>query len=677
MCPFHTFIRSRAAFFVPALAAAAGFALADQPVMIFDPLPAPLVLPPGNVETLPLNHRASFYGDAIRVVDCSAIVPAAFPGDTPDGEAVYGTCGNQFFGGDLLMSSHLSGNLRIQFTPTNSTTAHFIVSQGVMPGDDAILSGPLEYRLPIRDSVLSDALILSSGDVDLISGYATNIQWNVSATNSGFQALGNLNPNLAAPVIAYPGQRGHAWARFTQRRDGLLDLYFRGSTFLPLGSDAHGEMIRLPLDFCSADRCASIPARGASLHPYLELDTEDSLALAPCAPACPDIPQNTVEVFTVNARYTAFGDDLDLLIPELGGPAPGRAEMQGRIEIQFGSEQGGTVPFRISALPPEGLFADPPNSPLLGSGFRGFLMAANQTLYFPLVTYPQHKIYIVDEPFNFAQGMIDLASGQVLGEFEYPIYIDQSLLEQLIPDNDGRVSTDPFFLMAMRPPQDSADPNYAFFEKEPNGQTMFRANLFHHRSFATYCFPEPDLIAGQCWVTPPGGSLNIYVKLQAARLPDPANPGNAVLSDARTVTSSVGDVFSYNFSVPCAPGAALPFSFVYTNDNSGASGGTFTMTHLASVSCTNSKVSAAAPGSYDQIAVTGFGNWSQDPQDAQPRFLAASISVALTDPWASIIVFQRYPGEALTLPGAFIVTGDETDVNLSTAENKPPTKPVP
>lgn len=654
---------------------AARLAFADTPLLIFDPLPTPLVLPPANVETLPLNHSVSFYGDALRVVDCSSIVAAAFAGDTIDDEVTYGTCGNQFFGGDLMTSSHLTGNLTIQFTPTSPTTAHFVVSQGVMTGDEGVISGPVGFTYPLENSVLSDALILSSGDLDLTSGYAINIQWYVSATNSGFQAIGSVNPNLAAPVIQYPGARGFAWARFTQRADGLLDFYFRGSTFLPLGGDAGGEMIRFPL-FCSPDnRCASIPARGTALHPYLQIDTE-TYGLPPCAPSCPDIPQNTIEVFTVNARYTSFGDDFDLMIPEQGGSAPGRAELQGRFEIAFGAEEGGTVPFHISALPPEGLFADPPNSPILGPGFRGFLMGANQMLQFPLLTYPQHKIYFVDEPYNFAQGMIDMSSGQILGEFVYPLYIDQSLIEQLIPDNNGRVSTDPFFLVAMLLPQDPTDPNYAFFEKEPNGQTMFRANIFHHRSFATYCFPEPQLVPGQCWVSPPGGNLNIFAKLQAAHIPDPADPGPAVLSDSRTFTSSVGDVFSYNFSMPCAP-AGQPFSFVYTNNNSGASGGTFTMTHIASVSCSNSKVSTAAPGNYDQVAITGFGVWSKDPPDSQPRFLASSISVDPANPYATIIVFQRYPGEALTLPDAYIVPGDNIDVNLSTAENKPPTKPVP
>jgi len=311
-------------------------------------------------------------------------------------------------------------------------------------------------------------------------------------------------------------------------------------------------------------------------------------------------------------------------------------------------------------------------------------MGANQALHFPNYTYIQHKLYYADEPHNRAYGMIDLASGRVLGEFIYPMYIDQSIIEQLLPDNHGRVTKDPFFLVAERAPQNPGDQNYAFFEKEANGQTMFRANLFHHRTFETYCYPQPSLLPDQCWVSGPGGNLNIFGKFQAAHLADPANPGSVVLSDNRTFTSSLGDTFSYGFSVNCNP-VNQPVAFNYTNNAAGAAGGTFTMTHLASVSCTNSKVSTAAPGSYDHVAISGFGTWSKDPVSPSsvaalpsvPRFMAASISVDPNNPFAEIIVFARYPGEPAKFPGTLVLPGDDIDVNLSTAENKPPSKPVP
>ncbi|HWF09712.1 MAG TPA: hypothetical protein VG297_14685 [Bryobacteraceae bacterium] len=662
---------------------------ADSPTYIFDPLPKPLVLPPGNVETLPINPDISFYGDQFRIVDCSPDVTPAFPNEPIASEVGFGICGNQLFGGVAIFDSHLHGSLTFQFIPTSATTAHFVVSMHSLFGDDGTVTAPLGYNFPVTHNEVSDALVLSSGDVDLISGYVNpnSIQWNASFVNSGLLAIGNVNPKLAPPIVTFPGARGFAWANFVQRPDGLLDFYFRGSTFLPLGNDIDGDPVRFPLPYCNpSSQCASVLARGTSFHPHIQLDTRDSLGYTPCAPNCPDIPTNTIEVFNVHARYTAFGDDFDLRIPELGGVGPGRSELMGRVQIQFGPRAGNGVPFQLALLPPEGLFAEPPNSPLLGPGFRGFMIGANQQLHFPNYLYNQHKLVFADEVHNRASGMIDLASGQIVGEFIYPMYIDQSIIEQLVPDNHGRVTLDPFFQVAERAPQNPTDPNYAFFEKEPNGETMVRLNLFHHRSFETYCYPQPQFILNQCWFAPAnsGSNLNIFGKIQAARLPDPGNPGDAVLGDNKTFTSSIGDTFSYNFSVACNP-IGKPFSMTYTNNNTGPSGGTFTMKHIVSVSCTNSKVSTAAPGNYDQISITGFGSWSKDPVlgatqadlPTQLRFIAASISVDPANPFAEIIVFNNYPGENLKLPGALVLTGDEVDVNLSTAENKPPTKPTP
>jgi len=679
--------------FIPAtfgLLFIAGTTRADVPIYIFDRLPVPLKLPPGLVETLPLNPNASFVGDQMRVVDCSPAVPPAFSGDTPDDEVRFGTCGNQLFGGVLMTDSRLSGSLTIRFFPSSPTTAHFIVTQNVLLGEDGELVGPQGYRFPMRAQAVSDVETLSSGDLDLTTGYVdpNTLKWYSYFVSSGLAAIGNVNPKLVAPTIAFPGIRGFAWASFSQRPDGLLDFSFRGSTFLALGNDTLGDPVRFPLPICDATlHCASVLARGTSLHPHLQLDTHDSLGFTPCGSNCPDIPTNKIEIFTVHAPYSSYGDDFDLRIPQQGGLGPGRSELQGRVQVQFGARVGNAVSFQISVMVPEGLFAEPPNSTILGSGFRGFLLGANQQLHFPAgQIYNQHKLLYADEVYNRAWGLIDLNSGHVIGEFVYPMYIDQSIIEQLIPDNNGRVTIDPFLLVAEKLPQNVDDPNYIFFEKGANGETLFRANLFHHRTFASYCFPMPSLLPNQCWISPPdsGGNLNIFGKIQAAHLQDPANPGGAILSDNRTFTSGIGDTFSYRFSVACDP-AGKPFSFVYTNNNSGPSGGTFTLTHLDSVSCTNSKVSTAAPGGYDTVAVTGFGVWSKDPVvgpnvadlPPTPRFFTASISVDPANPYAAILVFSKYTGENLKLPGALVLPNDENDVILSSAENKPPTKPIP
>src|SRR5579885_2283623 len=224
-------------------------ARADLPVYIFDPLPKPLKLPPNLIETLTLNPQGSFFGDHFRVVDCSPSVPVAFPGDRPVDEVRFGICGNQLFGGDLLTESHLTGSITIQFFPTGPTTAHFVVTQGVLKGEDSVLSGPMGYNFPLKAQRVSDGPILSSGDVDLVTGAVNpnTLLWYANFSNSGLTAIGNVNPKLTAPVIAFPGIRGAVWANFAQRPDGLLDFYFRGSTFLALGNDTLGDPIRFPL----------------------------------------------------------------------------------------------------------------------------------------------------------------------------------------------------------------------------------------------------------------------------------------------------------------------------------------------------------------------------------------------------------------------------------------------
>ena len=66
------------------LFALASLCRAQEPILIFDPLPEPLRLPAGLTETLPLDKTGSYFGDAIRVVDC--------PDDPPD--RPFGLCSN-------------------------------------------------------------------------------------------------------------------------------------------------------------------------------------------------------------------------------------------------------------------------------------------------------------------------------------------------------------------------------------------------------------------------------------------------------------------------------------------------------------------------------------------------------------------------------------------------------
>jgi len=657
---------------------------ADQPIVINPPLAVPLVLPPGLTETLPLNKTASFFGEATRAVDC-----------TDPGDQTYGICGNQLFGGVVMGDSHLSGNITIQFSPPIGTIAHFVVLQGILPGDAATLAAPLGYSLPVQNPQVSDALQLSSGDLDLATGVAININWYSIFQDSALQALANVNPKLAPTALNFPGVRGHANATFAQRSDGLLDFYFRGSTFLPLGADTLGDPVRVPLPFCGpSNNCASVLARGTSLHPHLYLETRSLLGYAPCAPNCPALDANHQSVFMAHAAYTAFGDDFELDIPQLycppsaasstsspcatSGLAHGRAELQGRYQIQFGPQEEDTLPFVISTLRPAGLFADPPVSPLLGPGFQPGLLGANETLTFPNYTYDQFKVSFADEVFNFPQGSIDLSTGRVIGEFEYPMFIDQALIEAIFTENSGRISTDPFYVLASRPLPGQPETLYALFEQGQNGETTFRFSGLHQRSFATYLFPNPDLIAADAWPGGPAGNLNIFDLLQGARLN--GAPSNVTKTSSGTFVSSTGDTVNYNLSIPCNP-PGQPSSFVYRNaadgptapftTNGASRGGTFTLMSLASASCTNSHASTANPGDYDMVNFTGFGTWSPDPANSLYRFASVSASVDPSNPFVSIIVYRYQPTSGSAQPEY------DLDVELSSAENKPANKPVP
>jgi hypothetical protein len=628
------------------LGLAAGWA--EDPLLIFEPLAKPLKLPPGLVQTIPVNKESTFFGDMLRAVDCTEPI-----------ELPFGTCGNQLFGGVAMVDSHLHGDLTIRFVPITATKVHFYASFGALFGDDSVLQAPYGYELPVLNNQVLEAPIPSEGDLDLTTGGATNLKFNVLFSNTALVALGGVNPKLESPIIAFPGVRGSAWGRFEQRADGRLDFTFRGSTFLPLGKDVLGDPVRWPMPMCGPDlKCASILARGTSLHPHLYMSTKAPEG-DPCGLDCPDIPTNTIQEFTIATRFSAFGDDFGVDIPQLGGVGPGRSHVQGRLQIQFGPRTGNTIPFAITSLVPPALLARPPESPILGHGPLPGLLGQEEFLRFPLLTYRLQRVVFVDEPYNFPSGAIDVNTGRVIGDMVYPSFYGQSLADALFNQNDGRISKDPFFMVADRSEQ-TRDRLYALFEKGPNGQVMFRLSAEHKRSFATYRFPSPDFIKANSWISGPNGALDLFLRLQAARPVD--KPTARKTGGQSNVVSSLGDTFSYTFSIPCDP-AGQSFSFEYTNNNTGVSGGTFKMSKLASVSCINSRTSRLGPGDYDTIQVTGFGHWNKDASDAKPRFLSAHICLNPDSPYVGILVFQD--------PDA------STNVVLSSANTKPPDKPIP
>lgn len=611
--------------------------------LYFPLLAKPLKLPPGLVQTLPLNKDASFFGDAIRVVDC-----------TDDADLPYGNCGNQFFGGLVMSDSHLSGNLTIQFFPTGPTSARFVLQMHLLTGDDSVLAAPMGYLMPNLGQTVSDSVRLSTGDLNLLTGEVLNLEVNANFANSALLTLAKVNPKLKAPVITFPGVRGHAWASFRQRADGLLDFRFRGNTFLPLGKEQEGDPVRFPLPHCGPEGdCASILARGTSLHPHLYLDTE-APGGTPCGANCPDLPPNTQQEFAVASMFTNFGDNFDIDNPLLGGIGPGRAHLQGRLGVQFGPRSGNTISFTQAVLLPAGLFATPPVSSITGPGFQPGFVGQNEFLYFPKQTYYLQRVAMIDEPYGLLHGAIDVRTGQVIGEMEYPMFLNTAVAENLFRQNAGRVSLDPFFVIAGKPIDRGVEPEYyAQFQKGVNGQTVFRFNGQHRRSFATFRFPSPDFVFANSFIGGPNANLDIFIRMQAAH---PVDQATAIKTGSGNFVSSIKDNVSYSFSIPCNP-AGAPFSFTYTNGNSGASGGTFTMKSLAAVNCSNSLLSTARPGDYDTISISGFGTWSKDKADALPRLATANISLAPGAPYFGILVYQN--------PDA-----DQTLV-VSTANNKP------
>ncbi|OFW35927.1 MAG: hypothetical protein A3J28_10430 [Acidobacteria bacterium RIFCSPLOWO2_12_FULL_60_22] len=622
---------------------------AQTPDEILEELPTKLKLPPGLDQTLPLNKTASFFGDVLHAVDCAE-----------DKDLPYGTCGNQLFGGQVMTDSHLNGNLRIRFFPPVNDVAHFEVIHGTLHGDDGVLQSPQGYELPVLRPEVGDApLFLSNGDLDLRTGGVANLKYYVLLRNSAIDILLDANPKIDRPVVVFPGIRGSVWARFEQRPDGLLDFTFRGSTFLALGRDAQGETIRFPMPYCNPLHCANIPARGTSLHPHLYLSTKEPEG-PECAPNCPDIPVNTIREFTVVTASSSFGDDFDLHIPQLGGAATGRSHLLGRLQIQFGPWSGDTVSFVIQSMVPEGLLANPPKSPF-GPGFVPSLLGQDEFLRFPLITYRLKKVALVDEPFDIIHGAVNLKTGRVIGEMPYPSFFVQDLALALFEQNDGRISPDAFPVKVLKKLPSQPQTTYGLFEKGVNGQLVFRFSGEHKRTFFTYRFPSPDLVKGNSFLAlSPFAELDLFLRIQAVQTVD--TPRVRKTGAETNVLSSIGDRFSYSYSIPCNP-AGESFSFEYTNFNPGTSGGTFRMNRLAAVHCVNSRTSTLPPGDYDTVTFSGFGTWSKDKPDSAPRFVTGQISTSPQLPYVGILVFQN-PDK------------DDNPI-LSSANIRPAEKPLP
>jgi len=574
------------------------------------PTPGRLQLPDGLVQTLPLAKRASYHGDAIRIVDCA---------DPKEG--VFGSCANLFFGGFVMFDSHLSGQIQIRFSPPQGDVTHFEVTLGEgLAGDDGLLAAPQLFRWPIQQAQVTDAPgVVSAGDLNLATGEVTNLNVFVLFRNSALFGLFRVNPNFPnPPIIALPGQYGSSWARFDPRPDGMLDFTFYGSTFIPLSpAILKGDPGVWALPFSSpAAEFAHIPANGMAMHPHLQLSTREP----DDAPADEllDVPLNTVQEMVLFTRNTSFGDQFTLNTPEMGGYGKGRSQILGRLEVQFGERFSDAVSVALSSMAPGGQLANTVPAPLANI-FPGRLyngpLGHNEILRFPLISYFLDTVTFIDDPFDLAVGAVDLRTGNFLNEVLRRGLIGQNL----------------FFALVRVEPR---TPQSSFFFRGParlqhgsRGQRVFRLKAEVHIPYPEgFLFPAPDLATG--FQVGPDSSLDPFLWIQAVE--DSHTSKASMQGNADRVRASTGDEFSYRYAIPGDPSRGAVFE--YTNHSQD---GTFRLHTLSWVSFLNSLRSTAGSGRHDTVTFTGYGIWSKGGhQTVQP--VAVQISHAPGPHYVSI-----------------------------------------
>ena len=575
-------------------------------------LERPLKLPTGREQILSLNPGLSYYGDALRAVDCPDDKPLAGFEKFP----AFGTCGNILFGGLAIGDVNLEGKLKLKFSDPINGVTHFEISHpGGLLGKDGTLEAPKFFRLPFRLNVLRDVRgLVSSGDLDLNTGRVTNLQYFTTVFNTALWSLIGVNPNLPKRPLAFPGPAGSVTARFEQRRDGLLDLSLAINGFLPLGTALGRQVVRFPLPLCNPNfQCASIVARGTSLHPHIHLSTKTS-AESVHHGSLLDLPENTIQELTAFTHNNSFGDHFRLNAVELGGTAIGRSHLMGRIQVQFGKRFGDSLPIAIAILPPGGLLTAPPQllerMPRgIGPGFIGF----DEDLKFPNLSYRMKELGFVSDPWNISLGAVDLRTGRVISDFLHRGFVLQQLIFRL------------FEVEPCTPRTSFCYQGPAFFERTRSNDLIFRFNGQVLLPYPEgYKFPGPTgtngLIAGS------NSQLEPFLRIQAISAIESPKLN---LKGAAKLRSSIGQDFSYTYSIPCSPGEGKA-SFEYINYSQGE---TFKLTDLVWVSCMRSPKNNSGSDP-DTVSFTGFGTWTKDP--GKLHSVAAQISNNVRRPYVGI-----------------------------------------
>lgn len=549
--------------------------------------PAPLRLPAGLEQTLPLSKAASYFGDGIGAVNCS----------DPQG-IQFGSCGNWLFGGLAMVDSHLSGNIRIRFTPPqNNVTSFQIYFEGGLVGDDAVLTTPQFFKMWFQQARVDEVPgLVSSGKLDLTTGLISDLQVYAAYSSTALFALVGSNPNWPRVPITFKNESsqqyyGSAWARFEQRDDGLLDFTFYGSMFAPVGP------VVWPLNFVGpSGQFATIPAAGTVMHPHLHLSTKEPAR----GGECPEIPFNTIHELTLFTHNSSFGDAFTLHASQLGGKATGRSHLLGRVLLQFGVRSRNTVPVAVFAVNPGGVMQEMETSPIT-QVFPGRLypgpIGFDEFLRFPLRTYSLDDLAIIDDPFDVSVGAVDLRTGRFVNELLHRGFINQDLIFALLRVEPRTPGSSFLF----RGP--------AVLEKGPGNQPLFR---FKGEVFIPYpegfFFPTPNLTTG--FPIGPNSRLDPFLWLHA--IPDQRAGDYVKTGDGRDITSSAGERFSYRYSIPNDQ-TKHRATFEFENHTQQ---GKFRMHSLAWVGFTNSR-RAQASGSrrsveYDTLSFTCFGVWSKD-----------------------------------------------------------------
>jgi hypothetical protein len=568
--------------------------------------PAPLRLPPNLEQTLPLNKAASYFGDGIGAVNCQ----------DPQG-IQFGSCGNWLFGGLAMVDSHLSGNIRIRFTPPQNNVTTFQLSfEGGFAGDDAVLTTPQYFKMWFQQARVDEAPgLVSSGKLDLTTGLISDLQVYAAYSSTALFALVGSNPNWPRVPITFKNESsqqyyGSAWARFEQRDDGLLDFTFYGSMFAPVGP------VVWPLNFVGpSGKFATIPAAGTVMHPHLHLSTKEPAH----GGECPEIPFNTIHELTLFTHNSSFGDAFTLHAPQLGGKAIGRSHLLGRLLLQFGVPSGNTVPVAVFAVNPGGVMEEMAQSPItqvfpgrLYQGPVGF----DEFLRFPLRTYSLDDLAIIDDPFDISVGAVDLRTGRFINELLHRGFINQDLIFALLRVEPRTPGSSFLF----RGP--------AVLEPGPGGEPLFR---FKGEVFIPYpegfFFPTPNLTTG--FPIGPNSRLDPFLWLHA--IPDQRAGDYVKTGEGRNITSSAGEQFSYRYSIPNDQTKHRAM-FEFENHTQQ---GKFRLHSLAWVGFTNSQESSRRSVEYDTLSFTCFGIWSKDGVETLVQ-ASAQFSTSPTRPYAGI-----------------------------------------